>query len=116
MKPITYTILLIVGAFLLQQILPWWILPLYAGVLAFVLKIRPLAAFLLGLLCGALLWGGMAFWLDLQNNSRLSVRMGELFGGLSPNMMIVATALPGAVFAALGACTGSLGRQYVSTE
>ena len=116
MKNFLYTALIILVAYIAHLFLPWWVLPLVAGILAFALQIKPLHAFLFAFLGGALLWGITAFWIDMQNDGRLSARMGALLGGLSGDAMIVATAFLGALFAAMGGWSGSLGWHYLKGE
>jgi hypothetical protein len=106
-KTISYILALFVGGAVVQSLLPWWILPIFAALLAFLLRLRPGTALLGGLLGGFLLWGGYAGLLDIQNDSILSTRIGTLLGGLSSGLLVFATGLIGGLFASLGALTGS---------
>ena len=112
MKQIIFLVLLLVLGFVLHLFLPWWILPLLAGILAFVMKMKPLQGFGLAFFVGALLWGGVAAYLNMQNEGILATKIGQLFGGLGPNLLVLVTALFGALFASLGSCSGSFGWQY----
>lgn len=111
MKITTYLLLLIFFGAILQYFLPWWSLPLAAFLLALGFRLLPRQAFLAGFLGAALLWGGYATYLHILNEGILAARMGALFGGLGPNVMVVLTALFGGLFGGLGAWTGSLARQ-----
>lgn len=106
-KIISYVLALFVGGAVVQSLLPWWTLPLFAALIAYYLKIRPGAAVLAGLIGGFLLWGGYAGLLNTQNDGILSARIGALLGGAGGGVLVLATGLIGGVFASLGALTGS---------
>ncbi|MCB0633553.1 MAG: hypothetical protein R2824_13915 [Saprospiraceae bacterium] len=107
LKPTIHLIALLVIGFLLQSFLPWWIVVLAAGGLAWGLQLTPRQAFVASLLAGMLLWGGYAIYLD---NGILSHRLGQMMGGLSSFWIFLLTALIGGLLAAMGGVTGSLGR------
>ena len=111
MKIIVYILALIFLGGLLQHYLPWWTLPLAAFLLAPGFRFSPGEAFLAGFLGAALLWGGNAAYFNALNDGILAARMGGLFGGLGPDMMVLLTAFFGGLFGGLGAWTGSLARQ-----
>lgn len=102
---------IILGGYLLQSILPWWILSILALAAAAALSIPPQPAFFAGLLGGMLLWGGYAMWLSAQNDGILLDRLSGLLGGSPPIVLFLITALLGGLLAGVGALTGSLGRQ-----
>lgn len=115
MQKIFYaTLAILVGGAVGQSLLAWWSLPVLAALIALIFRMRPRPALLGGFLGGLLLWGGYAAILNVQNDGILSVRIGELFGGLSGGMLVFITGLFGAIFAALGAGTGSLATREVS--
>lgn len=111
MKTAIYILSLIAFGAILQYFLPWWSLPLLAFLLALGFHLKPAQAFLAGFLGAALMWGGYAGYLNVLNDSILAARMGGLFGGLGPGMMVLLTACFGGLFGGLGAWTGSLARQ-----
>ncbi len=110
MKQIAFILTLAAAGFGAQQVLPWWTLPLVAILVAAVAGVRPVQAFWGGLLAGALLWGGMAWWLHQSGEGLLAPRIGQLLGGLSANILASVTALLGGLLCATGALTGSLAR------
>jgi hypothetical protein len=104
----TLTLLLTVllGA-LFQQFLPWYSIALAGFVAAFLAKPAwATMALTMGLLGGAILWGGYSAYLNGQNDGLLATRFGLTLGGLTPAMMIVVTALLGGIYAGLGAVCG----------
>jgi len=105
-KSIIFLILLVVLGFLLQQILPWWVLAPLAALLAWALQLPARPAFLASLAAGILLWSGYALYLD---NEILSKRLGQLMGNISPFFIFLLTGLIGGLLAAMGGVTGSLG-------
>lgn len=113
MKTALYFIGLLVLGFLLQQILPWWILAPVAAILAWLMGLTPKQAFTASLLAGMVLWGAYAWYLD---NGILSARLGRMMGGLAPFLIFLLTCLIGGLLAALGGVTGSLGRAVLKKE
>lgn len=111
MKQIVFILALAAAGFGTQQVLPWWTLPLVAILVAAVAGVRPMTAFWGGLLAGALLWGGMAWWLHQSGEGLLAPRIGQMLGGLSTHTLTAVTALLGGLLCATGALTGSLGRR-----
>ena len=111
MKTAIYIGFLIILGGILQYFFPWWTLPLAAALLALGFRINPGRAFLAGFLGAVLLWGGYALYINILNEGILATRMGNLFGGMGPGMMVLLTALFGGLFSGLGAWTGSLARQ-----
>ena len=93
-----------------QQYSPWWMMALVGAFAAFTFHKRRWTSFLIGLIGGGLLWFVPAYLADLENNGLLSQKIGLLFGDLSPNMLLLLTALIGGLTTGLGAWTGSAGR------
>jgi len=106
-KIISYVFALFLGGAVVLSLLPWWSLPIFAALLAFLLEVRPGAAILGGVIGGFLLWAGYAGLLNVQNDGILSARIGALLGGVSGGILVLATGLVGGLFAGLGALTGS---------
>ena len=102
---------------LLQLLLPWWILVVVALVIAAILQPRPVLSFAVGLLATAGVWLFVAFFLTRTEAQRiLPAQMGEILGGLSYMNLLVATATLGGLMGGLGALTGTLGRRLIYRE
>ncbi len=95
---------------------PWWTMALVGALAAFLFHKRKWSSFLIGLIGGGLLWLIPAFMANVANDNLLAQKVGMLFGGLSPNQLIILTATLGAVTTALGAWTGSAGRYLLQKE
>ena len=106
-KYLLYFILILVLAAIIQLFLPWWSMPLLAIVLAYTLKVKPTIAFLGGFLAAIFLWGGYALYINIANDGIMSDRIGQLFGGLSGNTMVVISAVFGGLFTGLAGLVGS---------
>ena len=103
------TIILLGGV--AHQFLPWWIIVVVAAIVGMIFHKHAGASFLYGFVGVLLLWGLAAYRLDAGNESILSARMGEIFGGIGSMGMIGATALLGGILGGFGAMTGTLGRK-----
>lgn len=124
MKFLLRFILIAALAYLAQSFLPWWsaaVVAFAVGLLlsdsrkrrVFARKSPPARAFLAGFLALFLLWGGMAFFLDLQNDSLLSSKIAQLFSieqGLlsSSHTLVLVSALIGGAVGGFSAMTGNL--------
>src|SRR5262245_25192290 len=86
----------------------WWIIAIASFLIALLVYQRPGRAFLAGALGVFLLWGLMASWIDMKNESVLSRKIAELLplGGNS-FLLIIVTATIGAVVGGFGALSGS---------
>lgn len=120
-------ILLIAGlSYWAQLYLPFWIAAVIAFVVGFALserrqkrsfgrkKVQRSFSFMAGFLALFLLWGGLAFFLDLENASTLSSKLSQYLlkaeSGLmaGPYPLIVITALLGGLIGGFSAMTGNL--------
>lgn len=108
MKFIVATILTAALAFISGLFLPWWALAFTSLLVALIIHQKAGKAFLAGFLGVFLLWGGLATWIDLQNNHILSQRIAQVLplGGNS-YLLIGVTALVGGLVAGMAALTGS---------
>ena len=93
--------------------LPFW----SAGLVAFLVSVfiyqKPGMAYLTGFAGIFLLWGMLGLWIDLQNESILSHRIASLFPlGGSSALLILITAIVGAIIGGLSALSGSFLRRY----
>jgi len=61
------------------------------------------------------LWGGLAFWIDVKNDSILSVRISQLMGiGNNPVILILITGLIGGLVGGFAAMSASFLRSRKS--
>ncbi len=97
MKKIYATLLIIVLGFVLGYLIHWifsWVV-VVAVIWGF--RLNAIDSFLSGFMALFLLWGLYALTLDIQNESILSTRIGQLLAGLSSTVLILTTALLGAI-------------------
>jgi hypothetical protein len=108
MKFLIATVLTALISFIAGLYFPWWSLALVAFLVAILIHQFPWKAFLSGFLGLFILWGGLAFWIDLRNDHILSKRVAELMKlGSSSFAIIIVTAFIGALVAGLAALSGS---------
>lgn len=106
MKYWIHTLIVLILGFLLQLFLPWWILIFIAAISAFIMNQKVWLIVLFGFLGGLILWGGVSLYIDIENNQILSSRMGALFGGISPNLLIIVTSIVGGIIAGVASYFG----------
>ena len=106
------TALIALLSFICGLFLPWWTIVPAAFVVSALIPQGALYSFLSGFLALFLLWGGMALGIDLANDSILSTRVaGVLPLQGSPTLLILVTALLGALAGGGGALTASFLRK-----
>src|SRR5262249_35809675 len=102
-------------AFAAGTFMPWWSIALVSFVIAMFMYQKPGMAYLSGFAGILLLWGALAYWIDMQNEHILSRRMAELFPlHGSSNLLMLITALVGAIIGGLVALSGCFLRRYVA--
>ncbi|MGH2646661.1 MAG: hypothetical protein ACRDE8_03805 [Ginsengibacter sp.] len=102
---IALTILLSFGACLY---FPWWSIAIAAFVVSALIPQAPIASFFSGFIALFLLWGFLSFWISSNNNDVLAHRVSQLiFKTDMPFMLIMITALIGAMVAGFAALTAS---------
>lgn len=110
MKFITATILTVLLAFIagILSFSPWWGFAITSFLVAILVHQKGWKAFLSGFLGLFLLWAGLAWWIDMQNNSLLSSKIAAILplGGNSV-LLILATGFVGGLISGLAAITGS---------
>jgi len=86
----------------------WWIIAIAAFLIALLVHQRAGKAFLSGAIGVFLLWGALAWWIDMKNEHILSKRIAEVLplGGNSI-LLILVTAVIGGIVAGLAAMSGS---------
>lgn len=112
MKFIVSLILTALLSFTACLFLPWWSIALAAFLVAALIPQKPLRSFLAGFLALFLLWGGLSFWLSNANEHILSHKVSMLMLNMdSPYLLMLATAVIGALVAGLAALCGSFLRK-----
>ena len=101
-------ILTILLSFALCLFLPWWSIAIAAFVVAALIPQKPSKAFVTGFIALFLLWGGLSFWMSNNNEHVLAHKVSQLILKMdSPVVLILATALIGALVAGFAALAGS---------
>ncbi len=108
MKFLAATLLTALLAFVSGLYLPWWGIALAALIAALIVAQHAGKAFLSGFLGVLLLWGGLAWWIDMKNNGILSKKIAEVLplGGNSL-LLILVTGVIGGLVAGFAAMSGS---------
>ncbi len=108
MKFIIAVLLIAVLSFIAGLYLPWWSLAIVSLFVILLIPMRSGKAFLSGFLGIFILWALLAVWVDIKNEGILSKKIASLFPlGGSSVLLILITALVGAIVGGFGALTGS---------
>jgi hypothetical protein len=108
MRFLLATLLTAALAYIAGMFLPWWSIAIVAFLVAFLLVQNLAAGFLSGFAGIFILWGLLALWIDIRNESILSHKIAQLFPlGGSSVLMILITALVGALVGGFAAMAGS---------
>jgi hypothetical protein len=108
MKFIAAIILTALLAFIGGLRFEWWIIGVAAFLTALLVHQKAGKAFLSGFIGVFLLWGVLAWWIDMKNDGVLSKKIAEVLPlGGSSILLIFVTALVGALVAGFGAMSGS---------
>lgn len=111
MKFITATALTALLGFAASLYGPWWSFAITAAIVAIAIHMKSAKAFLSGFTGLFLLWFAQALWIDNANNHLLSQKVAAILPlGGSSMMLLLITALVGALIAGFAALTGSLAR------
>ncbi|GEO09533.1 hypothetical protein [Segetibacter aerophilus] len=114
MKFLIATILTALLSFATALFLPWWIIALVAFIVAAVIPQKPLLAFLSASIAIFLLWGFQSYLIDQQNNHLLAAKVADLlFHKKSYLLIIIVTAIVGAIVSGFAGLTGSLLRAVI---
>ena len=108
MRFILATLLTASLSFIAGLYAPWWSIAIIPFLVALLIKQRYGIAFISGFLGIFLLWGGLAFWIDVKNNGVLSQKIAELFSlGGSSILLILVTGFVGGLIGGFSAMSGS---------
>ncbi len=112
MKFIASVLLTALLSFVICLYIDWWAIAIAAFTVALLIHQQPVRSFLTGFTALFLLWGGLSWWIDMKNQHVLAAKMAILlpFGG-SIFLMILVTALLGALVAGFAALAGSYARE-----
>ena len=88
--------------------MPWWSIAIAALLVAALIPQRPARSFLCGFLALFLLWGGLSLWISNNNGHLLAHKVSLLIIKVdNPYLLILITALIGALVGGLGALAGA---------
>ena len=108
MKFAVSILLILLLSFLTCLYFPWWSIGIVAFVISLLIPQKPNAAFFSGFAALFLLWGILSFWISANNDHILAHRVSLLILKTdSPFLLILTTALIGAMVGGLAALTGS---------
>lgn len=108
MKFLASIVLTALMAFAGGLYLPWWSLAIASFLVALLVHQKAGKAFFSGFLAILLLWGGIAWWIDMKNNGVLSKKIASVLPlGGNPITLILVTAVVGALVAGFAAMSGS---------
>jgi len=92
--------------------LPWWSIAIVAFIVAAAIPQQPFKAFLAGFIALFLLWGALTWFISSNNDHILAHKISLLIlKSDSPGMLVLITALIGALVAGLAALSGSFVRK-----
>ena len=92
--------------------LPWWSIAVAAFIVAAMVPLKPLKAFFAGFIALFLLWGALAWYISSNNDDLLAHKMSLIILKTdSPEILILLTALIGAIVAGIASLTGSFVRK-----
>jgi hypothetical protein len=116
MKIIIATMLIMILTYVGSVYLPWWILVVVAFVITAFLALSPWKGFVAGFLGVFTAWAITAGWIDVQNSSILSQRIGSLFGNIPPIMLIIVTGFLGGILGGVSGLSGCTISKWLLTE
>jgi hypothetical protein len=117
MKFTTSVILTALISFIAGLKFEWWTIALAAFLVALLIHQKAGKAYLAAFTAIFILWGALALWINIQNQSILSAKIAKVLPlGGSPAALIFVTALIGALVAGFAAMSGSYLRQSKSTD
>ena len=92
--------------------LPWWVIAIVAFIVAALIPQKPGWSFLSGFTALFLLWGLLAWYLSSNNNHILAHKMSQvMLKKDGPFLLVLVTAIIGAVVAGFAALAGSYVRK-----
>lgn len=114
MKQILLFILIVALVYPASLILPWWICGVICFVIAYIIKPGYFTAFGVCLLAVFVIWYTKALWSDSNFDIPVSQLLGNLFGKISKDAVLMLTGLTGALPAALSGLLGNWTRSIIN--
>ena len=112
MKFTTSILLMILLSFSACLFFPWWSIAIVAFLITLLIPQTPIASFFTGFIALFILWGILSFWISSNNENILAHRLSLLFFKTdNPFLLILVTALIGALIAGFAALTASFVRR-----
>lgn len=100
-------ILILALAYLSSFVVPFWGVAIAGFIGSITVRSTHISSFLIGFIAVFILWGLMAFYVDIQTSSILTDRISQLFS-LDPPFLILITGVLGGITAGLGSWAGSM--------
>ncbi|MEP7251563.1 MAG: hypothetical protein ABI683_04260 [Ginsengibacter sp.] len=117
MKFLIVILLIILLSFCACLYFPWWSIAIVAFLVSAIIRQTALVSFFSGFTALFLLWGVMSFWISNSNDDILAHRVSLLiFQSDNTFLLILVTALIGALVAGFASLTASFIRPYFITE
>lgn len=108
MKLFISLILTVLLSFAACLFLPWWSIAIAAFIVAALIPQKPFKSFITAFIALFLLWGGLSFWMSNNNDHVLAHKVSQLILKMdNPYLLVLATALIGALVAGFAALAGS---------
>ena len=108
MKFFISLILTILLSFAACLFLPWWSIAIAAFLVAALIPQKPFKSFITAFIALFLLWGGLSFWMSNNNEHILAHKVSQLILKMdNPYLLVLTTALIGALVAGFAALAGS---------
>ena len=112
MKLLISTVLIFLLSLTLCLYLPWWTIAIVAFLVTSLIAQNPGRSFLSGFIALFILWGGLAWYLSSNNDHILAHKMSQIILKIdNPALLILVTALVGALVAGFAALAGSFVRR-----
>ncbi len=109
MKFFTSILLTALFSFIAGIYLPWWSIALISFLIALFIHQKSWKSFLTGFVAIFILWAVLASWIDMHNQHILSQKVAEILPLKgSSGLLILLTAVLGALVAGFAALSGSL--------
>jgi hypothetical protein len=108
MKFFISLILTLILSFAACLFLPWWSIAIAAFLVAALIPQKPVKAFIAAFAALFFLWGGLSFWISNNNDHVLANKISQILLKMeNPYILVLATALIGALVAGFSALAGS---------